>query len=459
MMGNKINNINNIYIKYCNRKMLVILLLGISSGLPIALIGGTLQAWFKYSGIDIVTIGLLTLVGQPYSYKYLWAPLLDKFALPYLGKRRGWVITFQLIIVMLTAIVAFLSPAHQPWLIAAIALLLAFVSASQDIVVDAYRVEILAANERGIGAALGVEGYRLGTIIAGGFALILADNIGWQKTYLLIALVMALGMLVVFIAPEPSAGHSDVENVELDDVPGTKYASKLVSIFQLVKAAFVEFFQRRQAVSLLALIIFYKLGDAFSHALSTVFLLDIGFSLTTVGTLNKIIGLCAVLLGIFYGGILMIRISLFNALLIFGVLQAATNLLYMFIALLGKNYMVAATVIFIENMCAGMGTAAFVALLMSLCNPKFTATQYALLSSLMAMGRVYVGPISGVMVDSFGWVAFYFCTGLFAIPGLVLLLWLRKTIIYESLPWEQKIEHVANSVIGERDIADNRQPA
>lgn len=404
------------WLKYCNRKMLVILMLGFSSGLPLSLVGGTLQAWFKYSGIDIVTIGLLGLVGQPYSYKYIWAPLMDRFSLPYLGRRRGWIITAQGFIVVATVCMAFLDPLQEPWLLAGVALLMAFFSASQDIAVDAYKVEILEPDERGLGVALGVEGYRLAMIVSSGMALILADTLGWQQTYLIMAVLVFIGIFAVLLAPEP----------KIIAAPTDK------NFVHLVKAVFTDFFQRPQALTFLAFIICYKLGDAFSTALSTVFMLDVGFSLTAVGTINKVIGLTATLVGIFFGGVLMTRLGLFRALMLFGGLQAITNLLYIVIAISGVNYPVAASIIFIECLCAGMGTAAFVALLMSLCNPKFTATQYALLSSLMAVGRVYVGPVAGVMVKSLGWISFYFATALIALPGIALLWYLRQEIKNEG---------------------------
>ena len=360
---------------YCNRRMLVILMLGFSSGLPLALVGGTLQAWFKHSGIDIVTIGFLGLIGQPYSYKFLWAPLMDKFSLPFLGRRRGWIFLMQMLIILATVFIAFQDPRQQPWLLASIALLLAFFAASQDIAIDAYRIDILYSDERGLGAALASEGYRLGMIVSSGGALILADNIGWQNAYLIMASLVTIGTIAVFVAPEP---ETQVQ------VPK--------GFFLVVTESFADFFKRPNALAFLALIILYKLGDAFASSLSSIFLLDMGFSLTAVGTINKVVGLSACLCGMFVGGLLMTRLGLFRALFMFGILQAVTNLLYMVLALVGKSYVVAIGAFLIESLCSGMGAAALGALLMSLCNPQFSATQFALFSSLTALGRVYVSP-------------------------------------------------------------------
>ena len=398
-------------LKYFNTRLLVLLLLGFSSGLPLALVGNTLQAWFKHSGVDIVTIGFLSLVGQPYSYKFIWAPVMDRFHLPWLGRRRGWILCTQLLIMLTTVILALQDPLKHPLVIACVALALAFFSASQDIAIDAYRAEVLSSDERGLGAALSVEGYRLGMLISSGGALILADKIGWQQTYLLMASLVSVGIIAVYFAREPKAPVI---------IPQ--------SFSALIKASFADFFRRPHALAFLAVIILYKLGDAFSGSLSTVFLLDLGFSLTAVGAITKGVGLAASLGGVFLGGLLMTRLGLFRSLLLFGILQAVTNLAYMLLAIVGRDYYVAVAAFGIECLCAGMGFAAFVALLMSLCSEQFTATQYALFSSLAALGRIYVGPIAGYMVQYLGWPSFYATTAVIAIPGIVLICYLKKPI-------------------------------
>jgi MFS transporter, PAT family, beta-lactamase induction signal transducer AmpG len=397
---------------YMNRKMLIILFLGFSSGLPLALVGGTLQAWFKHSGVDIVTIGFLALIGQPYSYKFLWAPFMDRYVPPLLGRRRGWILASQLLICLSIIGMSLFSPTQNPAILGALGLSLAFFSASQDIAFDAYKIDILEPNERGLGAALGVEGYRLAMLTSGGLALILADNIGWKLTYLIMASFMLVGIISTFFAKESEHSNNYMPT----------------NLLITIKQSFGEFLLRKKAIWFLALIILYKLGDAFSHSLSSVFLMDLGFSLTEVGTINKVLGLIASLLGVLFGGLFMVRMGLFKALLLFGFLQALTNMIYMFLAMIGKNYVIACSGFFIENLCGGMGTAAFVALLMSLCTSKYTATQYALLSSFTAIGRVYVGPASGFMVKYLGWTTFYFSTAIIAIPGLILLVTLKDYI-------------------------------
>lgn len=405
---------------YLNRRMLAIFLLGFSSGLPMALVGGTLQAWFKTSGASIVAIGFMTLISQPYSYKFIWAPILDKYALPgILDRRRSWILLTQLGIISLIVAMAYFSPdltvKIYTWDIPVLCLLGIFLStfsATQDIAIDAYRVEVLKSDERGLGSALGIEGYRLAMVASGGFALVLADNIGWQQTYLVMAALMSVGLIATSIAPAV-AYSGDAKNQNL---------------LTLITASFKDFLLRKRAWLILLLIILYKLGDAFSHALSTTFLLDLQFTLSEAGMINKVLGVIATLAGVLLGGLFMTRVGLFKALLTFGILAAITNLTYMFLALIGKNFVVACAAVFIENICAGMGTAAFVALIMSLCNSNYTATQFALLSSLAAFGRVYVGPVSGYMVQAVGWAGFYFFSAVVAIPGLLLLVFLRAEI-------------------------------
>ncbi len=404
---------------YLNRRMLVVFMLGFSSGLPIALVSGTLQAWFKTTGASIILIGFMTLIGQPYSYKFIWAPLLDKFApTSLLDRRRGWMLCMQLLIIGMIVVMASFEPTktidilqYKVPVLLLLGLLLSVFSATQDIAIDAYRVEVLPQDERGLGSALGIEGYRLAMVASGGFALVLADRIGWQHTYLCMAGLMFVGLLATLLAPPVYAAKQQND-----------------SLLHLVKTSFMDFLTRRRAWLILLLIVLYKLGDAFSHALSSTFLLDLGFTLTEVGMINKVLGVIATLVGVFVGGLFMTRVGLYRALLSFGILAAITNLTYMVLALVGKDYNIACTAVLIENICAGMGTAAFVALIMSLCNPLFTATQFALLSSLAAVGRIYVGPVSGYLVHTIGWASFYFFSAAAAIPGLLLLVFLRRQI-------------------------------
>ena len=405
---------NNQFKQYLSKRMLVIFLFGFSSGLPLALVGALLQTWFKTSGLDIVSIGFLSLVGQPYTYKFLWAPFLDRFGSPvfgFLDRRRGWILTAQLLIILSIMFMAALDPKANPLLLGFLGFVLAIFSATQDIAIDAYRVDVLQADERGLGSALAIEGYRLAMIVSGGFGLILADQFGWQTTYLIMGSLMLIGVVASFIAAPTQ--------------PITCSGNIHQTIWQPLK----QFLTKERAGWLLVLIVLYKLGDAFSHSLTNVFLLDLQFSLTAIGTINKLVGLSATLVGVMCAGIIMTKVDLFKSILFFGCLQGASNLLYMLLAIVGKNYYLAVFIFFLENLCAGMGTGAFVALLMSLCNKEYSATQFALLSSVSAIGRVYVGPVAGYLVKMLGWQSFYCCTAILSLPGILLILYLKPQIM------------------------------
>ena len=307
---------------------------------------------------------------------------------------------------------AFLTPDSDLKWMGMLAFLIAFFSASQDIAFDAYRTDILKANERGIGAAISVGGYRIAMLASGAGALILADYIGWKFAYLLMAGLMFIGMATSFLCEQP------------------KNESIPLSLQSAVIEPFVEFMQRPAALALLTLIVLYKLGDAFAGTLTTAFLIQaLNFSTSEVGVVNKGMGLISTLVGIFLGGIIMMKLGLFKSLLFFGLLQAITNLGFMFLAIIGKSYIGMVIVIAMENISGGMGTAAFVALLMALCNKRFTATQFALLSSLSAIGRVFVGPPAGYVVAETGWVFFFMLTFFIALPGLLLLLTMKKYLV------------------------------
>jgi len=396
-----------------SRKIGLLLLLGFASGLPLALTAGTLQAWLAAANVDIVAIGWFALVGQPYTYKFLWAPVMDRYALPFLGRRRGWLLVTQLLLAATIAFMGTLTPADSAWLLGGTALSVAFLSASQDIVFDALRADWLEREERGAGAAVSVFGYRIAMLVSGAGALILADQwLGWQATYWLMAALMGVGMLATWLVVEPEPKGAAPKT--LDDA---------------VVKPFAEFFSRQGAVALLLLVVLYKLGDAFAGNLTTTFLLrGPGFSLTEIGAINKGFGLAATIVGALAGGALMAKMRLYRALLIFGLLQALTNLGFMLLAASGKSYALMITVIGLENLCGGMGTAAYVALLMALCDRRFSATQYALLSALSAVGRVYVGPAAGYLVAGFGWQLFFLFTFFIALPGLALLVWMRRRI-------------------------------
>lgn len=383
--------------------------LGFASGLPLALTAGTLQAWLTVAGMDLRTIGIVTLVGLPYTLKFLWSPLMDRFVPPWLGRRRGWMIATQLGLIAGIAAMAATGPADAIWALSVLAIAVAFLSASQDIAFDAYRADVLLAPERGIGAGVSVTGYRIAMLVSGAVALILSDHIGWQSTYLLMAGLMLIGVATTLLSPEPSSAITPPRTLS-----------------EAVWGPIREFFSRSPALGLLLLIVLYKVGDAFAGTLTTAFLIrGVGFSSTEVGVVNKGMGLLATLLGALVGGALMTRMGLFRALLLFGSLQAVSNLSFMVLAWTGKSYLAMVSAVAFENLSGGMGTAAFVALLMSLCDHRYTATQFALLSALAALGRVFVGPPSGYLVETVGWVVFFFITFLAALPGLGFLWRLR----------------------------------
>ena len=399
---------------YTSPRVAPLLALGFASGLPLALTGGTLQAWATIEQVSLQEIGFLTLVGTAYTLKFLWAPLVDRYAPPWLGRRRGWMVLMQVLLALGLLAMGSLSPGKSLWLLAFVAVFVAFCSATQDIAFDAYRSDVLRKDERGAGAALSVLGYRLAMLVSGGLALILADQwLGWGSTYLLMAALMLLVALASFWAPEP-------------EVP----VQTPRSLKQAVLEPFREFFGRPEAVTVLVLIVLYKLGDAFAGALSTTFLIRAaGYTATEVGTVNKLLGLAATIVGALAGGALMARLGLYRSLLLFGVLQAVSNLGFWAISVGPHNVWLMAAGVGIENLCGGMGTAAFVALLMGLCNQQFSATQFALLSALSAVGRTYLaGPLTPQLVQVAGWPVFFLLTVLIALPALWLLHWRRQDI-------------------------------
>ena len=396
-------------------KLALLLILGFSSGLPLALTSGTLQAWMTVENVDLKTIGFFSLVGQAYVFKFLWSPIMDRYTPPILGRRRGWLLITQILLLVTIASMGFLNPAsHLRWM-AALAVIIAFCSASQDIVFDAWKTDVLSAQERGTGAAVSVLGYRLAMLVSGGLALWLADRyLGWQATYWLMAALLIPCIIATFMAPEPT-----------DTIPAPR------TLEQAVVEPLRDFFGRNNAWLILLLIVLYKLGDAFAMTLTTTFLIrGVGFDAGDVGMVNKTLGLFATILGALFGGVLMQRLTLFRALLIFGILQGASNAGYWVLAVTDKNILSMGGIVFFENICGGMGTAAFVALLMTLCNKSFSATQFALLSALSAIGRVYVGPIAGWFVEAHGWSTFYLFSVAASVPGVLLLLVCKNTLEY-----------------------------
>lgn len=395
-----------------NRRIAALLPLGFSSGLPLALTGASLQAWLTVSGADLKAIGLLTLAGTPYTFKFLWAPLLDRYWPTFADHRRSWIAMSQVFIGLLLLTLA-ASGVQSPTLVGVIACLIALGSATQDIAFDAYRTDLLPTKERGLGAAVAVFGYRLAMLTSGGLALILADKwLGWEATYALMGAIM-FG-LAAYTLYAPSVEAAPAEHGSLMDT---------------VRLSWQDFLKRDGALWLLALIILYKLGDAFAGSLSTSFLIrGVGFSPTEVGVINKGLGLVSTIAGALLGGSLMMRLGLFRSLLLFGCLQGISNLCFLYLAVTEKSLVTMGAAIAIENICGGMGTTAFVALLTGMCSSRFSATQYALISALASFGRVYLSAPSGWIVESLGWAQFFALSVILALPGLIMLVVLKEKI-------------------------------
>lgn len=388
----------------------VVTVLGFASGLPFPLVSGTLQAWLTQEGIDIKTIGILTILTFPYSFKFLWSAFFDRFSIPKLGRRRGWILICQILILFGMILMIVITPSYL-LIFSIIVAMISFFSASQDISIDAYRTEILKPKDRGLGASLAVTAYRIALIVAGGLCLLLADHFGWQNALIIITSLLILGIITTLLADEPD---------------GIKKPASLKESFI---EPFKDLLKRDKSILLLLFIILYKLGDAYASSLSTAFFIrGVGFSLTEVGTVNKIGGLISAIAGSLLGGFLLIRMSLYRAIIWFGVFQALSNLMFMALAIAGKSFWLFIGTVVVENVTGGMGTTAFLALLMGLCNRSFAATQYAVLSSLASLGRVIISPTSGFVVESIGWSAFYFITFLVAIPGLIFAIVLKKVI-------------------------------
>lgn len=397
------------------RNDIILLLLGFSSGLPFSLVSTTLQAWLTIEKIDLKTISFFALVGQAYVFKFFWSPIIDYYTIPFFGRRQGWLLISQILLIISITAMSFMNPSDNLSLLAILAMFVAFFSASQDIVFDAWKTDVLLPEERSRGAATSVLGYRLAMLISGGLALWLADfYLGWPSTYRLMALLMIPGVITTLYAKD---SH--------------QIFFKPINLKQSIVLPLHDFFKRNNAWLIISLIILYKLGDAFSTNLTNSFLIrGIGFDAGEVGLMNKTLGLLAIITGTMYGGTIIKKLNTFYALMIFGILQIVSNLSYCILSLTGKQIYSMACAIFVENICGIMGTAAFVSLIMMLCNRSFSATQFALLSAVSAVGRVYIGTTSGWLVNHLGWSKFYVFSILVAIPGLLLLAKCKSTLEY-----------------------------
>jgi PAT family beta-lactamase induction signal transducer AmpG len=504
-------------------RLAAVTLLGFASGLPLALTGQAMQAWLTVQGLDLAAIGFLSLVGLPYTFKFLWSPLMDRFELPWLGRRRSWLVLTQLALAGVLVLLAATSPKDSLRAFALLAVLVAFLSASQDVVIDAYRTDVLPPAERGMGASLGVMGYRLAMILSGGIALIWTDpNQGggwsWPEVYRFMAVLMVIAAAVSVLllprlpdsAPRPTSNAAhDLRGFAavllavalgfwLTDNFGGLVAQALVgpllsgsslpaplqkrwvdlatlllgigltlplaawaarkAQFDTLLGGLNSYFSQKGAAAFLLFIVLYKLGDAFAGSLMTPFLLkSMAYTSAEVGVVNKVIGLWLTIFGALIGGLWMLKLGLWRSLMVFGVLQLVSNLGFWWLAISGKGvlpgtvlpafdwgFVKLATptpvdggllaVVAFENLSGGMGNAAFVAFMMSLCNQRFTATQYALLSAFASVGRVWVGPLAGVLAESIGWPSFFIISTVLAAPALLMLWAMRAAVRVLDVP-------------------------
>jgi PAT family beta-lactamase induction signal transducer AmpG len=422
---------------YADRRVLTVLFLGFSSGLPWMLTHSTLTAWLNDAGLSRTAIGLFGAVGLPYALKFLWAPLVDRLRLPLLaalvGRRRSWALATQAATIAALVGLAGTDPSTQPLQTALLALLVSFCSASQDIVIDAYRVELLDADHQAAGAATVVIGYRIGMLVGGAGALALSTAVPWTSVYLVMATLVGLGMATILLSPEPAVVVSEQSLQREERVVhwlaarphlGPRAAAAAAWLYSAVVAPFAQFMTRPAWWLLLLFLMLFKLGHGIALALDVVFFQDIGFSKLEIAAVTKAFAIAATLGGGVAGGLLVGRYGVTRALLICGLIQMATTLAYAVLAHVGHDLGLLTLVIAADYAVTGMGTAAFAAFLAGLCDPAYTATQYALLSSFMALGRDELfKPLAGLLADLVSWPVFFLVATVAAVPGLVLLLW------------------------------------
>ena len=409
---------------YADKRLILILLMGFSSGLPLLLTLSTLSYWLAKVGVDKTTIGLFALVGIPYSFKFVWAPLIDQYHLPVLAKlfghRRSWALVTQAGLIAAILFMGGTDPAVDPWWTALGALLVAFFSASQDIVIDAYRIEILEEEEQGAGAAMTQAGYRIGIIVAGAGVIALSDFIGWPAIFTMLAGSVLIGSIAVILAPEPEVLRARTEG---------NFTERLqVAVVQ----PFQDFLTRPSWLVILLFVLLYTFGDAIGGTMANPFYVEMGFTGVEIASVSKVFGVVATMVGVFAGGALVFRLGILKALVIGGILQAVTNLLFALQAVLGHEIAMLFVAIGADNFTGGLGSAAFVAYLSRLCNTAFTGTQYALLTSFMAMGRTVLSSGSGWLAEQLDWVIFFIATTGLAVPGLVILYWMVRVLPLES---------------------------
>jgi PAT family beta-lactamase induction signal transducer AmpG len=399
---------------YADRRLLAILCMGFASGLPFALTGPTLTIWLREDGVSLTDIGFFALVGLSYNLKFLWSPIIDRVPLPFLtaalGRRRSWALVIEILLALAILALGATDPAHDRLTVALLAVLVAFLSASQDIVIDAYRVELLDTEEQGAGAAATQIGWRLGLIASAAGALYLAQYFGWSAAYAVMAACVGVGFVAVLLTEEPK---------EARPLAADWLGASIV-------APFLDYMRRADWLAILVFVVLYKVGEAFAANLASPFYITLGFSKVEIANVVKVLGVAAGMTGVFLGGVLVARLGITRALLVAGVVQALSTLMYIVQLHAGHDVNVLGLTVAAENLTGGAASAAFVAYLSRLCSPAYTATQYALLSALAIVPRSLIAAPAGWVVDHVGWQAFFLAATLACLPGLALLLWLMR---------------------------------
>ena len=411
---------------YRQPRLLAVLFMGFASGLPLPLTFGTLSFWLAELGVSLTEIGLFALIGVSYSLKFLWSPVIDRLRLgaltARLGRRRGWALVIQVPLALAILALGATDPKSAPGLVALVAVIVAFLSASQDIVIDAFRIELLTPEEQGAGAAATQWGYRVGMMASSFGALYLAEFGGWQTAYTVMAALMGVGMATILLTPEPVASAALPP-----PLPGASRGERVWRwLREAVIGPFADFMTRPGWLLIVVFVVLFKFGDALAGVMANPFYVAMGFTRIEVANISKFFGVIATLAGLAAGGAVVFRLGLYRALLIGGILQMVSNLMYVLQSVVGHDVWLLTLTIGIENFTGGIGSAAFVAYLSSLCNVAFTATQYALLSSLATVGRTTLSAAGGWLADRFDWAPFFALTTLAALPGVLMILWLMR---------------------------------
>ena len=419
---------------HTDRRVLLVLTLGFASGLPFLLTFSTLSAWLATAGVRRAAIGAFALVATPYAFKFLWSPLMDWLPPPLpLGRRRGWGVAIQIALIASLLLLGSSDPKRHLGLMAGCALLVAFLSASQDIVIDAWRIEILPLDLQGPGAGMIQAGYRIAMLVSGTGTLVIASRFGWFAAYATMAALLAVGILVFLFGPEPGSADAAARAKMIDDNRGWNALARRLS--NAVIEPFADFMRRPLWLVIILFIVGYKLGEGTAAAMSTPLYISLGFSLDEIAAMSKLVGMFATVAGALIGGLVTVRFGILRSLLLCGILQAVGNLAYVLQAQAGHRLAYLALCVTAEQLTAAMAGTALIAYLSSLCSPAFTATQYALLSSLASVGRTLVASSSGVLAEGLGWVRFFLLTTIVTVPALLLLVWIaRREVAHPDQP-------------------------